>query len=172
MTRQEKWTIGVRSASCAILLLLLAVCGYAGAREQTTATLSVPVTYETMDAAQVSGSTMEEIRAKLSGEREQELSLLQSVIDHPQSDEQTVQRALEQKTQIAQRMELEAQTQASLAYMGYEDAAVVCGAEAVTVFVPWQSAQSEQDRVRLIDAAASQTQAEPDAIKIILAKNE
>lgn len=172
MTRQEKWTAGVRAAGCAILLVLLAVCGYAGAKEQTAQTLSVPMTVKTLDAQEIAAATMEDIRQRLNNEREQELMLLQSVIDHPQADEKTLQSALEQKTQIAQRMELEAQTQASLACMGYEDAAVVCGAQTVTVIVPQKSAESEQDRVRLIDAAVSQTQAAPEDVKIILAKNE
>ena len=47
---------------------------------------------------------------------------------------------------------------------------MVLGGESVTVIVPWQAAENEQSRVRIIDAAATQTGLAPECVKIILSK--
>jgi len=113
---------------------------------------------------------MEEIRARLADERTQEAALLESVAEDPKAEEETAEMARRQKLQLAERIDAEARTLACLAYMGYDDVAVVCGAESVTVIAPFSQAESEQDRVRIIDAAAAQTGIRAEAVKIILAK--
>ena len=161
---------GLRALGAGLLLALLGLCGYAGAREQTVQTSGVAVTRQTLGSVAVSQTSMEATRERLSREREQELSLLQSVLDDPAADETLRRQALEQRTQIALRMELEAQVQAALSYMGFDSVAVVCGAQAITLIAPFDVAAEQADRVRLIDAAAGQTGTSPEAVKIILAK--
>lgn len=170
MKKREKWNAGVRAAGCCALLALLAVCGYWGARQQPVKAVSVPVAAKTVSAREAAAADVAQIKARLTGEREEELALLQSVIDHPSSDEALVRQALAQKAQIAGRMETEAQTEACLALMGYEEAAVICGGSVVTIVAPWDDVPGEEDRVRIIGAAAAQAQTEPEAVKIILAK--
>lgn len=170
MMGQGRWTVCIRTVSAALLLALLGLCGYVGARGRTAQTASVPVARGTIDMQGVYASSMEQTRKRLEGERTQELTLLQEVLADPAADESLKKQALLQKTQIVQRMEWEAQTTAALSYMGYEGVAVVCGAQAVTVIAPYELAGGEQDRVRMIDAAASQTGLSPESVKIILAK--
>ena len=78
--------------------------------------------------------------------------------------------ALREKTALAKRMVAEAETAALLSHMGFGETAVVLGGESVTVIVPWQAAENEQSRVRIIDAAATQTGLAPECVKIILSK--
>lgn len=160
----------VRFIGCGFLLALLAVCGYAGAYREEARTVSVPVVYETMTAQEIASDSMEEIRARLADERTQEAALLESVAEDPKAEKETAEMARRQKLQLAERIDAEARTLACLAYMGYDDVAVVCGAESVTVIAPFSQAESEQDRVRIIDAAAAQTGIRTEAVKIILAK--
>lgn len=155
-----------------LLLALLAVCGYAGASQNDVQAVSLPVTYETISAWELSGETMESVRERLAQEREREIALLDSVIENPEASSALVAQALAQKTQLTERMETEAQTRAALAYMGYAQVGVISGTDMLTLITPWQYVQEEQDRVRLIDTAAGQAQISPEYVKIILSKNE
>ncbi|MBQ4609192.1 MAG: SpoIIIAH-like family protein [Clostridia bacterium] len=170
MEKNRQIAAAVRMASCAALLLLLAVCGYAGASREETRRVSVPVVYETMTAQEISLRSMEETRLRLREEREREVQLLQRVIDDPAAGEETAEQARKQMLQLTERMDSEARTQAALEYMGYTQVAVVCGAQSVSVIAPVWTAQEEQDRIRIIDAAAAQTRLPAEAVKIILSK--
>lgn len=167
---KNRLTVVMRSAGCALLLALLAVCGYLGAKQEPAQAVSVPVVRETIPEPEVAASSIEEIRARLAGEREQELALLQGVIDNPATDAKTLESALAQQAQIAGRMESEAQTVAGLSYMGFADVAAVCGAQGITVITPYQNVLEDKDKTRMIDAVASQTGLSAEDIKIILVK--
>ncbi|MBQ7885693.1 MAG: SpoIIIAH-like family protein [Clostridia bacterium] len=157
-----------RFGGCAALLALLAVSSYgAGGRIEAPA---VPVLIETVSSETLSGTTMEQTRTQLAVKREEALSLLESVLDDPSAGETERNQALAEKTQIARRMETEASIEALLAHMGFADAAVIMGEGTLSIVVPWQAAENEQSRVRLIDAAIGQSGLTADAVKIILAK--
>ena len=167
---RERSARRVRTAGCAVLVALLAACSYLGARQPQRAAVSVPVAVEVISERALGAASLEETQQKLEQERESALALLQSVIDDPNAGADVRNEALKEKTALAKRMEAEAETAALLAHMGFGETAVVLGGESVTVIVPWQAAENEQSRVRIIDAAATQTGLAPECVKIILSK--
>ena len=96
--------------------------------------------------------------------------MLDSVIADSGAAQDAKESALNQKTQIAARMEQEAQVQAVMEAMGAENALAVGGAQGMTLLLPTQTAQDETLRNRLLHAAASQTGMEEKDIQIILIK--
>ena len=167
---RERSARRVRTAGCAVLVALLAACSYLGARQPQRAAVSVPVAVEVISERVLGAASLEETQQKLQQERESALALLQSVIDDPNAQAGTRDEALREKTALAKRMVAEAETAALLSHMGFGETAVVLGGESVTVIVPWQAAENEQSRVRIIDAAATQTGLAPECVKIILSK--
>lgn len=168
---REQMVVLMRTACSVMLLALLAVCGYMGAsRGGDTQAVSVPLIQRTLTQQEITAYSMEEIRVRLAGEREAEIALLDSVLAEPSASSTTKNSALSQKTQIASRMENEAQTVAALEMMGFADVAAVCGAQTMTIMTPAQNVQKESDRARMIAAAAGQTGMGPESIKIILIK--
>lgn len=167
---RERSARRVRTAGCAVLVALLAACSYLGARQPQRAAVSVPVAVEVISERALGAASLEETQQKLQQERESALALLQSVIDDPNAQAGTRDEALREKTALAKRMVAEAETAALLSHMGFGETAVVLGGESVTVIVPWQAAENEQRRVRIIDAAATQTGLAPECVKIILSK--
>lgn len=170
MTTKHRPSVGMRTVCCAMLLVLLAVCGYAGTQEPSVQTAAVPVSRQILTGKEISASSVADTRTRLDEARRQEIALLDSVLADPDAGSETHRSALEQKTSLAKRMEHEAQLEAALSYMGYGSLAVICGAQTVTVFVPVETALEEAGRVRIIDEAASQTGFAPEDVKIILAK--
>lgn len=169
---EQKRVIVRGTLRCAVLLALLAVCGVFASTGKETKMVSVPVTAVAIDREAAGAVTMEQARERLNRRRLEEIAVLDEVIAHNALDAQTQNAALMQKTQLAQRMEAEAQAEAALACMGYGQAAVVCGAQGITVFAPYAYLADESQSVRIIDCVSTQTGAEPGIIKIILAKNE
>lgn len=166
---------GIRWGRCAggaLLLMLLAASGYAGAVRAPVQTVSVPVSCQSLSAWEISEETMQEIQMRLEHERRQEIALLDSVIAGRDASDELAAQALSQKTALAARMETEAQTEAVLAYMGYAQVQAVCGAGRMTLIAPWQYASDDADRVKMIAAAAEQAQISAECVKIILPKNE
>lgn len=165
---------GMRSfyqmARAAALLVLLAACGYAGAREPDVRMVSAPVTRQVLTAAEISAVTTEETAKQIKQKRQTELALLDSVLGDPDTSSGTRSDALAQKAELAARMGKETQLEAALAYMGCGDIPVICGADTVTVFVPAETALSERERMRIVDAAVSHTGASAEDVKIILSK--
>lgn len=160
----------MRTAGCAALVALLAACSYLGARQPQVSAVSVPVAVEVISEGALGAASLEQTQEKLRQERESALALLQSVIDDPNAQADTRNEALQEKIALAGRMAAEAETAALLSHMGFGETAVVLGGESVTVIVPWQAAENEQSRVRIIDAAATQTGLAPECVKIILSK--
>lgn len=160
----------LHAAGCAALLALLAVSSYAGAGKNQAQIVSVPVMIETVSQETLGAASLEQIKAELQQKRETALDQLQHVLDDPRTDRETAENALREKIEIAQRMEMEASVCALLAHMGFADAAVVAGEETLSIIAPWQAAENEQNRIRMIDAAAGQCALEPQNIKIIPAK--
>lgn len=158
----------MRLAGCAALLALLAVSSYGGSRRIEAP--AVPVLIENVSSETLSTLTMEETQKRLTQRREESLAVLQSVLDDPSADAAARTQALAQKTKIASRMETEASLQALLAHMGFDGAAVIMGEGLLSIVVPWQMAENEQNRVRMIDAAVTQSGFSADAVKIILSK--
>ena len=167
---RERTARNLRTAGCAALVALLAVCSYMGARQPQTRTVSVPVAVETISESALSAASLEETQDRLQRERESALALMQSVIDDPNAGTDTKEEALKEKTALAKRMAAEAEMTALLGQMGFGDAAVVLGEACVSVIVPWQAAENEQNRVRIIDAASAHTGLAPECVKIILSK--
>lgn len=167
---RERSARRARTAGCAALVALLAACSYLGARQPQASAVSVPVAVETVSDSALSAAPLGETQEKLRQERENAIALVQSVIDDPLAQADTREEALREKTALAKRMETEAGTAALLAHMGFGETAVVLGEGSVTVIVPWQAAENEQSRVRIIDAAATQTGLAPECVKIILSK--
>lgn len=164
----DSWTRRVRGISCVLLLALLAVCGYIGADTERTQTVSVSMTRETMPPYTADSS--QDAASRLKAQREEEIALLQGVIDDSRTEGATRQSALTQMTQIVSRMEMEAQSAACLARMGYEGASAVCGAELMTLLVPYDVISEESDKTRIIDAVCGVTGFDAGSVKIILTK--
>lgn len=161
----------VRAACGGLLLLLLAVCGYAGAsRTQSAQAVSVPVTQRTITGGELAAATAQQVREKLVADREAEIALLDSVIADASASMQTRDSALAQKAQIAGRMENEAQIEAALYAMGCAGTSAVCGAQTVTVITPEQNVGGEAEKTRLIGAVCAQTGLSAENVKIILIK--
>ncbi|MBQ8620458.1 MAG: SpoIIIAH-like family protein [Clostridia bacterium] len=165
---RKKAMRALRFAGCAGLLALLAVSSYAGGRRIEAP--AVPVLIETVSGEAAAAVTMETTRERLEKQRREALVLLESVLNDAACDETSRRQALQEKTKIASRMETEASVEALLAQMGFEGTAVVMGEGTLHIIAPWQMAENEQNRVRMIDAALSQSALSPDAVKIILAK--
>lgn len=166
----NRLSVFFRGGACMALLLLLAVGGYTGASAPQAHMTAAPVETRTILTAGDVQMTYEEIRAEHERERQQEIDLLNSVIESDASSEETKQSALAQKTQIASRMEMEAQVRAALLHMGYAPAAAVCGAQQMTVILPQDSVKTDEDSVRVIDAAAAAAGIDAGSVKIILVK--
>lgn len=164
---------GVLRAACgAALLLLLGFSGFIGAKREETRFAAAPVIVKTMSANPYERESDLASREKLRLQREQEIRLLTSVAEDPDVPKETVRYALEQKMEIASRMEQEAQAEAALAYMGFEGVSVLCGAQAISVFAPYAHIRDERSRVQILDCVCTQTGASAQNVKIILAKNE
>lgn len=167
--KQNRLSVGLRISTGVLFLGILALCGYAGSREQNRPAVGVPVTYTAMAQANVQTESMQSVRARLKSEREQEISLLDSVIEHPDTSSTTRENALAQKAQIASRMEMEAQIEAVLLQMGI-DGEAVGGETGVTIVADASDLDDEQAKMRVIHAACAQTGLEADKLKIILVK--
>lgn len=160
-------TYAARFCGCAALLALLAVSSMNRERQRVP---NVPVLLETVSDQVLAVQTVEQTRNRLTGRREEALSLLQSVLDDPHAGEGEKNAALEEKTKIAGRMETEASVEALLAHMGFTDTIVVVGETSLSIIAPWQNGENEHNRIQMIDAAVSQSGLAAEAVKIILAK--
>lgn len=157
----------LRFAGCAALLALLVVSSAGRGKNSMP---SVPVMVEIMPQQALAARTIGQTRERLKAQRDEALALLQRVLDDPHAGDEQKSQALAQTVQIASRMEMEAAVEALLEQMGFGDMAVVAGEGALHIIAPWQAAENEQNRVRMIDAAVSQSGISPEAVKIILAK--
>ena len=158
----------IRGAVCVLLLALLAVCGYAGSGGRETRMVSVDVTRQTLSVD--TQDSAQDAAARLAMQREEELSLLQGVIDSEDAGAQTREDARAQLMQLVRRMEIEAQSTACLAQMGYEDAAAMCGAQLLSLFIPYVNINGEEDTARIVDVVCGVSGFEPGDVKIILTK--
>lgn len=158
----------MRGVACALLLALLAVCGYVGAGREQTQTVSAAVTRlslpeQTQDDAQ-------DAAERLMAQREQEIALLRSVMEQPDAGSQTRDAAMAQLTQLTVRMETEAQCEACLREMGYEGAYAVSGAQLLTLLIPYDKIKEVSDKTRILDAVCAVSSLDAGSVKIILTK--
>ena len=159
---------GMRGVFCALLLALLAVCGYVGAgREQTrtvsTAATRVALPEQTQDDALTAAQ-------RYRAQREEEIALLEDVLGRADADAGTRANATAQLAQIAARMETEAQSEACLGAMGISGSAAVSGAQLLTLFIPYGEISDESDKTRILDAVCGVSGLEAGSVKIILTK--
>ena len=162
--------VGALRVFCSVMLLaLLGVCGYAGSArtKNVPSAVSLPVIRTELEGDAIGGGSIAEVRARLNRQREEELALLDGVIADAGGDSAAKEAALAQKTQIAERMEREAQMTAVLEGMG---ALAVCGAQGVTLLVPQTFGMDENARNRLLNAVGGSSGAETAQLKIILIK--
>ena len=165
--------VGALRVFCSVMLLaLLGVCGYAGSArtKNVPSAVSLPVIRTELEGDAIGGGSIAEVRARLNRQREEELALLDGVIADAGGDSAAKEAALAQKTQIAERMEREAQMTAVLEGMGAEGALAVCGAQGVTLLVPQTFGMDENARNRLLNAVGGSSGAETAQLKIILIK--
>lgn len=144
--------VGALRVFCSVMLLaLLGVCGYAGSArtKNVPSAVSLPVIRTELEGDAIGGGSIAEVRARLNRQREEELA---------------------QKTQIADRMEREAQMTAVLEGMGAEGALAICGAQGVTLLVPQTFGMDENARNRLLNAVGGSSGSETAQLKIILIK--
>ena len=165
--------VGALRVFCSVMLLaLLGVCGYAGSArtKNVPSAVSLPVIRTELESDAIGGGSIAEVRARLNRQREEELALLDGVIADAGGDSAAKEAALAQKTQIAERMEREAQMTAVLEGMGAEGALAVCGAQGVTLLVPQTFGMDENARNRLLNAVGGLSGSETAQLKIILIK--
>lgn len=168
--KESGFARGMRYVCCAALLVLLAVSSYVGAGGEQIQAVSVPVTIQTVSSQAMAAASQAETIARLEKEREEALLLIQSILDDPRTDEKTAADALGEKKRMALRMETEAAVEKLLLEMGFGETAVVLGEGMMSIVVPWQIAENEQSRLRIMDAACSHAGLAPERVKIILAK--
>ena len=159
--------VGALRVFCSVMLLaLLGVCGYAGSArtKNVPSAVSLPVIRTELEGDAIGGGSIAEVRARLNRQREEELALLDGVIADAGGDSAAKEAAMAQKTQIAERMEREAQMTAVLEGMGAE------GAQGVTLLVPQTFGMDENARNRLLNAVGGSSGAETAQLKIILIK--
>lgn len=154
----------------ALLLSLLAVCGFAGAAEPPAQTVSVPVIRTQYMMEDGMDESVESAQSRLSRDRERELELLRGVAENEFSDEELRYDALKQIDEIVQRMEIEARAKACLTELGFSDALPIVSAQGLTIICPSDSFRHEEERLSAINAVCSVSTYEPRDIKIILAK--
>ena len=162
--------VGALRVFCSVMLLtLLGICGYAGSArtKNVQSAVSLPVIRTELEGDAVGGGSIAEVRARLNRQREEELD---GVIADAGGDSAAKEAALAQKTQIAERMEREAQMTAVLEGMGAEGALAVCGAQGVTLLVPQTFGMDENARNRLLNAVGGSSGSETAQLKIILIK--
>lgn len=158
-------------AVCGVFLLtLLAICGYIGAGRESVQTVSVAVSRESYILEEMSADSLQAASQQLKLEREREIALLQQVVASEAADAKTKADALAQMTGIAQRMELEAQTEAVLEEMGMSGALAVCGAQMMTIITGYENIANDADKMRMLDAVCGMTGYAAGDIKIILTK--
>lgn len=157
----------LRAALTVGLLVMLAVCGWAGGMSGVeSVSTSVPVTRTVWQQTQ-QRETMEETKQRLAEARMEELALLDSVIENTDTNTSTRQSALTQKAEIARRMENEAAAEASLALMDIGRAAVVCS-QIVTVFLECPQGETDaQTAARITETVSAQTGCARENVKII-----
>lgn len=158
----------MRGVACALLLALLAVCGYVGAGREQTQTVSAAVTRLTLP--EQTQDDAQDAAERLMAQREQEIALLRSVLEQPDAGSQTRDAAMAQLTQLTVRMETEAQCEACLREMGYEGAYAVSGAQLLTLLIPYDKIKEESDKTRILDAACAVSGLDAGSVKIILTK--
>ena len=158
----------LRGVFCALLLALLAVCGYVGAGRTPERTVSTAVTRITLP--EPSADDAQDAALRLRSQRQEEIALLQSVLDSGGTDAGTRQSALSQLAQIAARMETEAQCEACLVQMGFSGASAVSGAQLLTLLVPYDEIPGEADHTRILDAICGVSGLDAGSVKIILTK--
>ena len=158
----------LRGVFCALLLALLAVCGYVGAGRTPERTVSTAVTRVTLP--EPSADDAQDAALRLRSQRQEEIALLQSVLDSGDADAGMRQSALSQLAQIAARMETEAQCEACLAQMGFSGASAVSGAQLLTLLVPYDEITGEADHTRILDAICGVSGLDAGSVKIILTK--
>lgn len=156
----------MRMPVCMLLAVLLAACSYLGARPPETKRASVPVMSLHAGEEDASAETADALMLK----REESIRMLQSVIEDETAKDEVREEAQRAQVTLALRADREAETEALLAGMGIEGATVVLSEASASVIVPWQAAANERDRLRIIDAAASQSGLSPECVKIILSK--
>ena len=158
----------MRGVACALLLALLAVCGYIGAGREQTQTVSAAVTRITLP--EQTQDDAQDAAERLMAQREQEIALLRSVLEQPDAGSQTRDAAMAQLTQLTVRMETEAQCEACLREMGYEGAYAVSGAQLLTLLIPHDKRKEESDKTRILDAVCGISGLDAGSVKIILTK--
>ena len=158
----------MRGVACALLLALLAVCGYIGAGREQTQTVSAAVTRITLP--EQTQDDAQDAAERLMAQREQEIALLRSVLEQPDAGSQTRDAAMAQLAQLTVRMETEAQCEACLREMGYEGAYAVSGAQLLTLFIPYDKIKEEPDKSRILDAVCGISGLDAGSVKIILTK--
>ena len=168
MKKMEK---RLRRMACIGLLLLVVICSYAGSAQPAVQAVSVPVTLQAVPETALTAQPISQVVERLADEREKVLSKLQDIAAQPGADEKTIEKIMGEKAEFIRRMETEAEICALLQGMGFADTAVVIGETgAVSIIAPWQIAENEQNRLRMIDAAAYHAGVAPDSVKIILSK--
>ncbi len=162
---KNRLSVYSRTAGCALLLALLAVCAFAGASGGGKSAASVAVS-RASDGALDAQSAAE----RLARDRAEELALLSGVLADGGADEATRQSALAQQAQLAQRMEMEAQARACLREMGYEGAEAIYGAQTLTLLLSQAQVAGGAEAARAVDAVASLTGTAPENVKLLLTR--
>ena len=156
---------------CVLLIGILAVSGMSGANvKEEQQTSAAPVINRVMHhELPEESATFEETITRLDRQRKEELAILEAVAGDALTDEATKKQALEQRIQIAARLEAQSSIEEALAHMGYVQSAAICTGERVVVIMPSDTvAQSEM--VHIIDAICSVSGCDAKDVKIILAK--
>lgn len=159
---------GMRSVWCALLLALLAVCGYVGARREQTRTVSAAATRVTLPE-QTQDDALDAAE-RYRAQRAEEIALLEGVLARENVDAGTRGSASAQLAQIAARMETEAQCEACMAAMGVNGARAISGAQLLTLLIPYDEISEEADKTRILDALCGVSGLDAGSVKIILTK--
>ena len=159
-----------RAWICAFYLGLLAACGYLGGLETPVQTVNAAVVRSDLNWSQEDGIADENTAEQLNAERKKEMDMLRAIAESDMANESTRAEALAQLEEIIERMECELQANTCLAEMGFEGVQAICGAQMMTLLMPWEKMEQDAQRVRVIEAVSSLTGLCAEDIKIIITK--
>lgn len=151
-----------------LMLALLGVSGYYGAKEDPVRMVSVPVTRLVLqDDSGIESSR--QVGVRLSEQRKLEMDILSKILDDDQAEEELKNNAREQLAGIAARIEVEVLAMDCLEKLGKAQASASCNGRMLTIFLP-QLQSGDAEATALIDAVCGVTGYEPNQVKIILTR--
>lgn len=160
----------------AVLLVIAGFINYKLAGDKNTDVDNVEVSGESTDSdgedtvtvstQYTTSQRLLQYEAQRKIERQKELLYLEEIIDDENSDEASLQAAIEEKLRIIESMEYEQVITELLIAKGFSDALVVCGESSVNVIVGQENISNEHV-AQILSVVIEETGKSAEEVKII-----